>query len=549
MALARLAFVSLMIGCCLSSPAAQSTAQPTASPATVSTITGRVVTHGKGLALAIVTIWRQPATDPSPGALSVRTDVDGKYRIVALAPGNYYISAAAPGFVSLPPLTTLAISGETLKDIDFDLNKGGVISGRITDGEGKPLIEQLVTLIATSRTADPVETSATLSLLRARTDDRGIYRLYGLPPGRYKVAAGSQFAAQVSLAGQPAYTRTFYPNVVDEAKAKVIQLNEGMEVLDVDISLGLAARVFAISGCVIDEVTGQPVPNVEYAVDIFSSGSRGSVGRAGATNNRGEFQIDRLPPGRYSLSLPARLTPVGTPPPGFQGESKQFDIIDHDVSGIEIRVVRTASVSGFIRLAGQTDKDAVARLTKLRLTVMSLPKPGNRVTFGSSSINADGSFTVAGLGPGKLNFSIGPGTAGPSTFQFKRVEREGLAPGQNIEINAGDEITDLRLIAVSATGSIRGTVRFADGLMPPNTRLAVRLNGEDARDSAFLPSTFVDPRGQFLLESVPAGKYLLRVSSWGSGVQMRPASQEIVVADGGVSEVTIAIDPNFTHAP
>src|SRR6185295_19190434 len=88
----------------------------------------------------------------------------------------------------------------------------------------------------------------------ALTDDRGIYRMFGLMPGRYNVAAGrgdTTFNGQVS-AGRSRYTQVFHPDATDQTKATVVEISEGTEATNIDITLGRALQTFTVAGRVVD---------------------------------------------------------------------------------------------------------------------------------------------------------------------------------------------------------------------------------------------------------------------------------------------------------
>src|SRR5438045_7997757 len=73
----------------------------------------------------------------------------------------------------------------------------------------------------------------------ARTDDRGIYRIFGVPPGNYRVAAGqreeSNFGSRTERA---AYRLTFHPAAADISQASIIEVTEASEATNVDIAVG-----------------------------------------------------------------------------------------------------------------------------------------------------------------------------------------------------------------------------------------------------------------------------------------------------------------------
>ena len=119
-----------------------------------STVGGKVTVKGKGapgisVSLRLVNQGRQQ----SP-AYRGSSDLDGKYRIANVRPGAYEVGPDAPTLVasSSEPRNRMLIvtEGENVEDIDFDLIRGGVITGRITDSDGQPLIEINFSVTATS---------------------------------------------------------------------------------------------------------------------------------------------------------------------------------------------------------------------------------------------------------------------------------------------------------------------------------------------------------------------------------------------------------------
>ena len=103
-----------------------------------------------------------------------------------------------------------------------------------------------------------------------RTDDRGVYRIYGLPEGRYLVSVGYASPERIT-SSRAFYPRVFYPNASSESEAKVIEVSEGSEATDVDITVSDPKETRDVSGRVVDADTGQPVEGVRIEVRGISS--------------------------------------------------------------------------------------------------------------------------------------------------------------------------------------------------------------------------------------------------------------------------------------
>src|SRR6185503_7780836 len=78
-------------------------------------------------------------------------------------------------------------ANEDLSDIDMKLVRGAVITGRVTDAENKPVIGESVSLQLVDENGAPSRFGSSRSSHDEmyQTDDRGVYRIYGLAGGRY----------------------------------------------------------------------------------------------------------------------------------------------------------------------------------------------------------------------------------------------------------------------------------------------------------------------------------------------------------------------------
>ncbi len=110
-------------------------------------ISGRVTIKDRGVP-GIAIGWRKgDVYTPFEPYQKTTTDQDGFYRISNLAPGSYSIQAAAPAFVVSDTgrqKGVLVGEDENVEGINFALVRGGVITGRVTDADGRPVIEQQV---------------------------------------------------------------------------------------------------------------------------------------------------------------------------------------------------------------------------------------------------------------------------------------------------------------------------------------------------------------------------------------------------------------------
>jgi hypothetical protein len=120
---------------------AQSTAPPTVKATNTGVISGQVTLKAKPASqVTMVLFCDDTSADWCPkGELKASTDVNGLYRLTGLPAGTYWVKPMTPAFVEMSRKVTID-NGETVARIDFDLVKAGVITGRITDADGHPVI-------------------------------------------------------------------------------------------------------------------------------------------------------------------------------------------------------------------------------------------------------------------------------------------------------------------------------------------------------------------------------------------------------------------------
>src|SRR5262249_33437367 len=156
----------------------------------------------------------------------VKTDEEGRYRFNGVAPGSYDVFPAAPALVlpkqgryGQPGKTVMVEVGEATEVVDFALTEGGVITGRVTDADGRPVVEEAVSLNKTDGQGHMLQ-FVPPNYESLTTDDRGVYRVYGVPAGRYLVSVGTTYGVvRTGENRREYYKETFHPGVTDQPKA------------------------------------------------------------------------------------------------------------------------------------------------------------------------------------------------------------------------------------------------------------------------------------------------------------------------------------------
>lgn len=508
-------------------------------------ISGKVTIKDKGVPGVAVGLRRGDMFTPSEPFQRATTDQDGFYRISNLAAGSYSLTAAAPAFVMSDTKenrlkTVLVGEDENVEDVNFALVRGGVITGRITDADGRPVIEQQVNIYPAEMYDQRVQRTI-YAVASAQTDDRGVYRVFSLSAGRYKVAVGRSDDEQsitYNLPRSNSYKQVFYPDVTDQAKATVVEVSEGSEANNIDITVGRASQTFSVSGQLVDE-NGQPPPNLRLGVQRQVGQRIEYMNSSTMANNRGEFIFEGLVPGKYIVFV------LGTPSNNLRVEPVTFEISDHDVTGLTVKLTKGASITGTVILENG-DKALFARLTQVQLRgFASVPVEGGG-TFGSSSVSPigpDGSFYLSGLPPGLVNimFSAPGSPFPPKGFTISKIERDGVFNPRGVEIKQGEQLTGVRVFVAYGTAAIRGVVTSENGSLPQNSRIFVRISKPADQFSNMRPA-IVDERRHFLMDGLPAGSFELSIMVNIPGSPARNYKREVTLHDGQTADLTVNVD-------
>lgn len=475
-----------------------------AIPPSTGVISGRVTSGGQSVPGVAITL--QPYGDPMvkyplPRAI---TNEEGNYRLVGAPEGRYVVTPVAPAFVvasgpdsdkagtrmssglGLSGFVVTVARGDVVEGIDFVLEAGGVITGRVTDDAGRPVVALSVDC---QRTNDQGQLTSTSS--RFQTDDRGIYRIYGLSTGKYLVS--------VSDRGRfpPRHDRkTFHPDTTDQKRATIVEVTAGGESTGIDIRLGHSQLTYDITGRVMGQDTGKPLSGLSVNFSGWDDGRQGFV----TTDAKGMFKIEDCVLGSYEV----KISTTGGQTQGYYSDPLTIQVSDAEVTDVEISAIRGVTVTGNVIVLGNKDPAIMNALSQSIMTAANL-QPGLRGSdraAGATPIGPAGRFEFAGLRPGKME--IRPGNL-PEGFTFLRLERDGLPVREGLSLSAGERVTGLRVLVTYGTGSINGQIKVEGGVLPTrmNWLLTVRRADGDGETS----SQMIDARGRFWVKNLPAGLY------------------------------------------
>src|SRR5262245_3399399 len=233
------------------------------------------------------------------------TDEASHFKFAGLPSGRYLARVIAPTWAAAettdPESEGKPASlkeGEELQGLDLSLVRGAVITGRVTDHKGLPVEGEQIMLCQISDDGSKLPCHQ-YSRAEFETDDRGIYRIYGIPPGRYTLSVGkdrSEMGGVLHTGGN--FVRTFYPATTNENQAATVDVTSGREATGIDIALGKPVSSYRVTGRIVDEATGQayapgsrwPPPEVQVVEGPSFASSR-FTRLWGLSDDKGRFQI------------------------------------------------------------------------------------------------------------------------------------------------------------------------------------------------------------------------------------------------------------------
>jgi hypothetical protein len=273
----------------------------------------------------------------------------------------------------------------------------------------------------------------------------------------------------------------------------------------------------ALSGTVVNSVTGEPLGKVELALEPVE---RGANYVAGTTSDaQGNFALAGVNPGRYRLKA-ARHGYLETP-----GKLLQLDA-GQNLKDLRLKLTPAAVISGTIR---DSDGEPIeAELTLGRFTYQY----GRPRVEGENSAESDdrGEYRFRGIAPGKyyLGVEVRPTLSyAVDLSAVSGIETPGIEtsvstiyPGVSdvnlavpIEVSPGAHLTgfDVTLIR-SHTWRVRGRVVNA----PTSGKVFLTLKNPNAagmRNSADASTSTTSPSGDFEFRLVPPGPYVLTAAA------------------------------------
>jgi protocatechuate 3,4-dioxygenase beta subunit len=496
------------------------------------TIRGRVLsTAGRPLSQTVVEL-----TGPMPPRFFV-TDARGRFAFTSLAPGDYEVRANKGDFLpatldqesAIQAAARIAVSaGARVDNVTLVLSRGLAVTGTIVDRNGEPV--QGVSMQALRLTASGDRRRAVLAGAQVggnrQTDDRGRYRVLGLLPGTYVIAALADAASLGSGTTVSQSVPIYFPGSTSIADAVTVTLTTA-EVEGIDFALAdlPAARV---TGVVLDS-TGAPLEGTVTLAVSQRSGSIVPNPRTTSAGPGGTFTFFNVPPGDYIvqavrmvLSRPEQFA-RGVEPLGQLEFAAQFVTVGAaEPEPVLLRTALGSVMEGRIVVDAPVPDDPTGRMRLEAHPVDSDLAPASPTISGNFRQIAGGRFRLNALtGPRRIVVS-----GMPDGWYLKAVTINGSdETDQVIDFGVGTSSTVTAELTLSAAGgSIAG--RVTTERRAPFAGFRVVVFPQD-REKWFERSRFVNvvrasPDGSFRAASLPPGDYYVAATAIAAGSDDSP---------------------------
>jgi uncharacterized protein (DUF2141 family) len=544
-------------------PAREGRAAP---PSGTAVISGRVVSadaEPKPVRRARVTL---NSSDREVGRTAI-TDDAGTFSFTALPAGRYSLSAIKAGFVTVSygekrpgrPGTPIPLDdAQRVTGLTLSMHRGAVITGTVLAPSGEPARGVAVSALryyfmSGERRLGNAGTSS-------ETDDRGAYRIYGLPAGEYVVAAtvrspftttrddirvmtdtevraalamlsgpGGGRAAGAVAAGEvrPAlaptptvgYAPVFYPGTATASQAGTVGVGTAEERTGVDFQLQFVPTA-KIEGLVL---LPDSTPLKAGTITMVGIGQTAIPGymfdsfRTARPDAEGRFTFAGVTPGSYAIlsrgvapgSTPAPAGPDGMRPTPPLWAIAEVAVEGQNVSGVTLVLQQGMTVSGKIVLEGTMLPPPP--LNRLRVNLTAAPSEVN-LGAGAAAVDTDGQFTITGVTPGKYRLTATVPGARPDTpgWTIKSSAiggQEALDVPFSLERSAADAVVTL----TDAPPELSGTVLDSSGQPAPDYSVVVFSADRQhwTPQSRRIQSVRPTAAGKYIVRNLPAGDYLI----------------------------------------
>jgi hypothetical protein len=476
-------------------------------------ISGSVRSDSTGYPLRRAQVALSPA-EAGGSSLAQTTDDNGKFSFPSVIPGTYSVSVQRDGYLKqtagrigaykMPPIFLIQ-PGQDVGSFDFRMVPSSVICGKVKFDDAEPAVNVAVHLYREYHLRGRHGWEVAASAL---TNDRGEYRIYGLEPGSYYVAAlyqsprlppNAEEQRRTDASGKPreemSYAVTFYPEVQKLSDAVAVHLLPGQEVLSIDIFLTLVHTV-RIHGRVIGALSGTVVEGPSITLRWNDADNTASVSApVDVTFDKNHnFEIKGVTPGPYVIMT------TGTDDGKTLSARTAISVGDADLEGLSIVIGPPQNWKGKIVIDGDES---------IKLPGFGVELQPRRAT--ASPVRAyledNLDFTIPFLPQETYDLEL---LNAPEDTYLEAVrvgKNDRLASG--LEAEPGAEPQEMEVVLSTRGGKVLGrAVTAADSTVVATGASVLLIPDPPYGRSQAYKLAYADQYGNFLIHGVAPGNYI-----------------------------------------
>jgi 5-hydroxyisourate hydrolase-like protein (transthyretin family) len=481
----------------------------------VGNVSGKVVSAQGGQPIRKVTVRLTEEVAENAEVFEVMTDAAGEFRVEGVPRGEYTVTLERKGyFVASQQERALQVtveSGQEVAGLLYKMDAAGVITGKITDADGEPLVGIPVLVMRRRGIGETSAETADKVIGRGMTNDIGEFRAANVPAGMYAVVAMPLAQQPVASAaengrGNPArlFVDTFFPGVPNEKQAGVVAVKTG-ETTTANFAL-LTGETYRVSGTLVGVEPGQ-------VTGIVLMSDTGATFQA-SVNRGGEFAFASVRPGTYQATLVLKRVDAGGKP-RQQSVRTPIEVINEDVVDLQLQAETRGTVSGKFRMDAQREEKVDWTLMMVTLVPVVTAAPAevgpetvvNLELPSETALNEDGSFEVKDVAEGKYWLQV----EARSDLYRDAFTKSVMADGREtvdtgFEANGG---ATLEVMLSTKGATLEGTVLDTKGFPVVDAYVVTApSSGKAARPGAY-QRVQTKAKGQFELHGLNPGEFVV----------------------------------------
>jgi hypothetical protein len=509
---------------------------------------------------------------------SITTDENGNFAFEQLSPGAYKLSVIAQGYTLAPEALKENGSPKYYRPGDnanIRMVKGGVITGSVMTQNSEPLVGVRVRAFKVKDTEGHLVRSISIdetSLTREwKTDDRGIYRIYGLEAGKYVVSAGGKGFNPMTVGEFDSDAPTYHPTGTRDMAAEV-NVQTGQESPGVDIRYR-ENKGHIISG----NISSAEGTNSQLNVVILlltnaitgglESWSLGGIFGNASIEGKRPFALTSIPDGEYDLSATSAGASMlgGLSGNTYVAPARRVKVKGGDVTGLELTLFPLGSISGQLviekskieegksvcqnsRTVALEEVVIIGRSDAKNQTASNLKMPASLSAFAvgaESTPDEKGAFKILTMESSRYRLELklptedlyvrsivlpkaaatsptkdaatkettntpakATAATNPSPAEIAKQMKDGARNG--ITLKLGEHIENVLITTAEGAAGLRGQIKTENDALPARLRIfLVPAEAENMDDILRFFEADIQKDGTFSISHIPPGRYFI----------------------------------------